>query len=201
MSIDHGKLLALADDIENRGDKWAADKLRALAQPAEAVEGGTDEYRRGYADGVAAIKASPYYDGSADTHRLADAAQGAVAWYAFADTEKWVTLDRSEADDNRAEGCQVRPLIFGDTRPQAAPAQGDGSPDVREVDGALDEVVGHGTFHLEQMDSNRWWLGLGDADRGGVFVNFTARGKIKVTYERQSPVPERAAAPSQEGES
>lgn len=43
----------------------------------------------------------------------------AVAWYVFAGTEHWVTLDRREADDNRADGYEVRPLVYGDI-PKAA---------------------------------------------------------------------------------
>lgn len=49
-------------------------------------------------------------------------AQEPVAWYVFADTEHWVTLDEDEADENRKEGCQVRPLVFGDIA--APPEQG-----------------------------------------------------------------------------
>lgn len=38
----------------------------------------------------------------------------AVAWYVFADTEHWVTLDEDEADEQREDGCQVRALVFAD---------------------------------------------------------------------------------------
>ena len=68
----------------------------------------------------------------ADAWKLADSleralsAQGEavarpVAWYVFADTEHWVTMDDDEAAENRGEGCQVRPLVFGDlTHPAPA---------------------------------------------------------------------------------
>ena len=46
-------------------------------------------------------------------------------------------------------------------------------------DGSLDEVVGVGEFHLEQMDDGHWWMQLGD-----VHVHLTARGKITANVER-----------------
>ena len=44
-------------------------------------------------------------------------------------------------------------------------------------DGSLDEVVGTGWFHLEQMDSNKWWMQLGPH-----MVTLTARGKISAWF-------------------
>jgi hypothetical protein len=38
-----------------------------------------------------------------------------VAWYVFADSEHWLTLDEDEAASNRSQGFQVRPLIFQDS--------------------------------------------------------------------------------------
>jgi hypothetical protein len=51
----------------------------------------------------------------------------------------------------------------------------------RNEDGSLDEIVGTGTFHLEQMDDNHWWMQFND----GVMVHLIARGAIKATTEGQ----------------
>lgn len=65
-------------------------------------------------------------------------------------------------------------------------------------DGSLDEVVGSGTIHLEQMDSGHWWLGFGEGPL--LHVNLTARGKIKanVLDERNPNAVIRTAAPVRE---
>lgn len=44
-------------------------------------------------------------------------------------------------------------------------------------DGSLDEVIGTGIFHLEQMDNNHWWMQLGPH-----MVNLSARGKVKAIF-------------------
>ena len=44
-------------------------------------------------------------------------------------------------------------------------------------DGTLDEVVGVGMFHLEQIDAGHWWMQLGPHH-----VNLSARGKITVHF-------------------
>ena len=49
-------------------------------------------------------------------------------------------------------------------------------------DGSLDEVVGIGSFHLEQMDNNHWWLRLESAT-GSVSIWLKARGTIIASYE------------------
>ena len=60
---------------------------------------------------------------------------------------------------------------------------GTNAPEVRlNEDGTLDEVVGVGTFHLEQMDTNHWWLQIENA-AGSVSVWLEARGKITAAYE------------------
>ncbi len=57
------------------------------------------------------------------------------------------------------------------------------APEVRlGDDGSLDEVVGPG-FHLEQMDTNHWWLRIESAGVS-VAVWLHARGKITASYER-----------------
>ena len=142
MSIDQGKLLNLIARLRPNVEcaPWVIEELCALAQPAEAVDGGTDEYRRGYADGVAAIKASPYYDGSADTHRLADAAQGAVVdvprwdFEQHADGHSLKLYPMRVADGRWVKWSDIQNRAFFEalvrskeaTHPQAAPAQGDG---------------------------------------------------------------------------
>ncbi|HCN89491.1 MAG TPA: hypothetical protein DIT28_09995 [Oxalobacteraceae bacterium] len=55
-------------------------------------------------------------------------------------------------------------------------------------DGALDEVIGHGPYHLEQMDDGHWWMRFEDISGAYADVNLTARGKIKATVE-QSVMP------------
>jgi Ni/Co efflux regulator RcnB len=57
-------------------------------------------------------------------------------------------------------------------------------------DGTLDEVVGYGYFHLEQMDTGHWWLGIGDSEI--LHVNLHSRGKIAANV-----IDERPAALSQ----
>lgn len=58
--------------------------------------------------------------------------------------------------------------------------------DIRLNDsGALDQIVGAGTFHLEQMDANHWWMLLTDANENAVHVHLTARGAIKANFERE----------------
>lgn len=44
-------------------------------------------------------------------------------------------------------------------------------------DGTLDEIVGFGTFHLEQMDTGHWWMQLGPH-----MVGLHARGKITANF-------------------
>ena len=56
-------------------------------------------------------------------------------------------------------------------------------PEVRlNDDGTLDEVVAPG-FHMEQMDTDHWWL---EVESGGerVVVSLQARGKITAHFER-----------------
>lgn len=70
-----------------------------------------------------------------------------------------------------------------------APVQASARLEVRTVgDGALDEVVGHGPYHLEQMSDGHWWMRFEDAGGAYADVNLTARGKIKATVE-QSDMP------------
>lgn len=135
MSIDHGKLLALADEWDKKADGYAfggnyrgcAAELRALAQPAEAVEGDLDlskledRARRGEA------LAAEVNDVLGMAQHGNDAAQGAVAPFAYGadltpgdyDMEHSVWLLRP--GESVPAGCT--PLY---TNPQAAPAQGDG---------------------------------------------------------------------------
>lgn len=55
---------------------------------------------------------------------------------------------------------------------------------IRESDGALDEIVGTGPFHLEQMDDNHWWMLL-EAGTKRVHVHLQARGRIRATFEEE----------------
>lgn len=52
------------------------------------------------------------------------------------------------------------------------------------ANGTLDEVVGHGDFHLEQMSGDCWWMQLGD-----VHVWLSAKGRrITVRFEDEREV-------------
>jgi hypothetical protein len=48
--------------------------------------------------------------------------------------------------------------------------------------GTLDEIVGSGYFHLEQMDEGSWCLNFATPKASGT-VWLSARGKIKAQYE------------------
>jgi hypothetical protein len=52
----------------------------------------------------------------------------------------------------------------------------------RNDDGSLDELVGTGLFHLEQMSDSHWWMSL-DTEHGQVTVNLTAKGRITAAVE------------------
>ena len=61
-------------------------------------------------------------------------------------------------------------------------------------DGTLDEVVGIGAFHLEQMADDHWWMEIeNSAGRIAVWL-ITEGGKIVATYEAEPAEP---AAPAQ----
>lgn len=69
--------------------------------------------------------------------------------------------------------------------------EGDGSAgvvlvsniDVRRDDsGELDEIVGYGEFHVEQMSASHWWLRF-EANAEAVIVNLSSKGKIKAIAE------------------
>lgn len=56
-------------------------------------------------------------------------------------------------------------------------------------DGSLDEICGLGFFHLEQMDTNHWWMRL-DGRGLSVAVWLHARGKITASYEHRAASPQ-----------
>ena len=47
----------------------------------------------------------------------------------------------------------------------------------------VDEVVGTGFLHVEQMDNNCYWARLDLPDGKAIVMHFTSRGKIKLTAE------------------
>lgn len=49
----------------------------------------------------------------------------------------------------------------------------------KNPDGTLDEVVGSGYVHLEQMDSGHWWIGIGYRDV--LHINLHSRREITAT--------------------
>lgn len=96
----------------------------------------------------------------------------------------WTYVEDGPGVRKSIDWCEaVEPLY---TRPAAALASEarDAAPEIRlNDDGTLDEVVcTGGNFHLEQMDTNHWWLCVGDGKRE-VHVWLHARGKITANYE------------------
>lgn len=86
------------DKIRQDFEVWAKEQGHYILEPA-------------------AHRADRYY--WAETQNAWEAWQAAlsnssnvVAWYVFANTEHWVTMDEDEAEENREEGCQVSPLVF-----------------------------------------------------------------------------------------
>jgi len=59
--------------------------------------------------------------------------------------------------------------------------------EVRLVDGAVDEVVGWGFLHVEQMSGGHWWIGFDTADGRLLHLNFHAKGSIRCRVEDQGP--------------
>lgn len=60
----------------------------------------------------------------------------------------------------------------------------DKAPEVRlNADGSLDEVVGVGLVHLEQMDTGHWWLEISNA-AGSMHVNLHSKRRIAAMFER-----------------
>lgn len=55
-------------------------------------------------------------------------------------------------------------------------------------DGTLDEVVGTGQFHLEQMSPKHWWMAL-EYGSGRVCVNFNSKTKIRAFAENEPDSP------------
>lgn len=64
-------------------------------------------------------------------------------------------------------------------------------------DGSLDEICARGcNFHLEQMDTGYWWMGIEDPVTGEfLHVNLQARGKIRAWVERENHGSQEQQAP------
>lgn len=68
----------------------------------------------------------------------------------------------------------------------------------RNDDGTVDEIVGTGSFHMEQLDTDLWWCGLTDWD--GVMLAWTmGRDKKNVVVTLQD-VPARLSGDDQGGD-
>ncbi len=75
------------------------------------------------------------------------------------------------------------PTESDSSKPEAA-----GEVEIRlDDDGALDEIVGGTGVHLEQMDTNHWWLAV-YYPGGRVTCGLHARGKITAFVEREPDV-------------
>lgn len=79
--------------------------------------------------------------------------------------------------------------VSNSTNADAGPVERRARPHDPEVrlneDGTLDEVIGFGAIHMEQMDANHWWLRIDCVGGGAVVVNLIARGKISAHHERE----------------
>lgn len=64
-------------------------------------------------------------------------------------------------------------------------------------DGSLDELVGSGFVHLEQMSANHWWMAL-ETPLGRYTVGLHARGKITAFHEFERGVVAALSAPPAE---
>jgi len=58
--------------------------------------------------------------------------------------------------------------------------------EVRFQGGELDEVVGFGHFHLEQMTDTHWWMEFDDAHGRRAAVHLQSRGRIR-SFVEESP--------------
>ena len=75
------------------------------------------------------------------------------------------------------------------TIPQARRARalvpGDAHEVRRNEDGTVDEVVGFGFLHIEQMSAQHWWIGFDTADGRLLHLNVHARGGLRFGVEDQ----------------
>jgi hypothetical protein len=95
-----------------------------------------------------------------------------------------VTLEVEYPSGDAAERGIAAFLQAGLAMQGIAPRERPGLPrDAHEVrrneDGSLDEVVGWGFLHLEQMDTGHWWIGFDTADGRLLHINLHARGRIR----------------------
>ena len=59
----------------------------------------------------------------------------------------------------------------------------------RNDDGTLDEVVGTGHLHVEQMSATHWWLALTYGEGRRVTVSFHSKAKIKAYVDDEGTIP------------
>jgi hypothetical protein len=139
----------------------------------------------------------PHVYGESELYRLSPVAplqaapmQSSARWYSLS-REGIATLCTDEADArsaaNHSNGAwpSAGPHRAVQLVELAAVAQAE-PPKPAEIrcggDGLLDEIVGAGLFHLEQMSDSHWWMSL-DTEHGQVTVNLTAKGRIKAAVE------------------
>ena len=139
--------------------------------------------RASIADQITLLRAADNAESRADT--VSRAAEGGdavrealvVAEAALADIGD---ADREPGDDVawcERRAAQALPKVRAALAAQ--PGAGDG-PIVRfNDDGTLDEVVGIGQFHLEQMGATHWWMQLGPH-----MVNLHSKATIKANFSR-----------------
>ena len=74
----------------------------------------------------------------------------------------------------------------------------------RNEDGTIDEIVGFGYFHLEQMDEGLWSLIVDTLDRHRILVNLHTKRNAKILvlaeYDGSSDLAERILSASREKE-
>jgi hypothetical protein len=105
--------------------------------------------------------------------------------------------DKEDLRWNELNSCDVWNAMLSAAPPAPRPATA--SPVVRHNDdGTLDEVVGTGEFHLEQMGPCHWWMQLGPH-----MVHLQSRGKIKAAFgenEARDPSPDVTSQPAAAGQ-
>ena len=65
--------------------------------------------------------------------------------------------------------------------------------EIRRYAGELDEVVGQGFFHLEQMSDTHWWMALYDTHGNEIAINLTTtratiRGHAELECDLTKPL-------------
>ncbi len=113
--------------------------------------------------------------------------------------DAWKADDEKEANREMLRDARIAnsdhqdgaPTVIAGANPDASGGDKEHMASGIEIrnneDGSLDEVCAPG-FHLEQMDSNKWWMCIDDPSGGRVHVWLCAKGKIGGSiYDERDP--------------